>query len=180
MKILKGMLITALVLVAIPLIAALFVKKDYAVEREVIIEKDSKEVFSFIKHLKNQSEYSVWQQRDPNMERTFTGTDGTVGFIASWKSENEEVGSGEQEITKIDEGKRIETELRFKEPFEATDQAYMETEAMEGNKTKVKWGFTGRMNYPMNVMLLFMDMEEMVGGDLQTGLDNLKGLMEKK
>lgn len=36
------------------------------------------------------------------------------------------------------------------------------------------------MNYPMNIMLLFMDMEKMLGGELYTGLQNLKRELEKK
>jgi hypothetical protein len=35
------------------------------------------------------------------------------------------------------------------------------------------------MNYPANVMLLFMNMEKMVGGDLEKGLQNLKTILEK-
>jgi hypothetical protein len=31
----------------------------------------------------------------------------------------------------------------------------------------------------MNFMMVVMDMETAVGGDLQTGLNNLKGILEK-
>jgi hypothetical protein len=55
----------------------------------------------------------------------------------------------------------------------------MTTESMSDSSTKVKWGFNGSMAYPMNLMLLFMDMEEMLGNDLQQGLDNLKAVLEK-
>ncbi len=117
---------------------------------------------------------------DPNMKKTFTGTDGTVGFISAWDSDNNEVGKGEQEITKIIEGERVDMQLRFKVPFEAEDYAYMSTEANADSTTKVKWGFKGAFPYPMNLMGLFMDMEKEVGGDLATGLSNLKTLLEKQ
>jgi hypothetical protein len=35
------------------------------------------------------------------------------------------------------------------------------------------------MKYPTNLMLLFMDMEEMLSPDLQNGLNNLKTLLEQ-
>jgi hypothetical protein len=35
------------------------------------------------------------------------------------------------------------------------------------------------MPYPMNIMLPFMNMEEMLGGDLENGLKNLKNILEK-
>lgn len=35
------------------------------------------------------------------------------------------------------------------------------------------------MKYPMNLMMLFMDMEKQLAPDLQNGLDNLKTLLEQ-
>lgn len=179
MKILKGLLFLVVGIVILALIVALFVKKDYAVERETTINKPIAVVFDYIKHIKNQDQYSVWNNIDPAMKKTYTGTDGTVGFISAWESTNKNVGKGDQEITNITEGNRIDMKLRFKEPFEAEDEAYMVTEAIGENQTKVKWGFKGRMAYPMNLMLLFMDMEAMLGKDLQGGLDKLKIALEK-
>ena len=183
MKIVKIILIALAILiaiVAIPLIAALFVNGEYAVEREVVIQKPKQEVFDYIKFLKNQNNYSVWNMKDPNSKMEYVGTDGTVGFIASWDSENKEVGKGEQEIKKITEGERIDSELRFKISFESTDNAFMTTEAIDSTQTKVKWGFNGKMPYPMNAMKLFMDMDKMLGPDLEAGLNNLKAVLEKK
>lgn len=178
MKILKKILIVILIIVAIPLILALFVEKNYAVERDIVIDQPKQEVFDYIKYLKNQDNYSKWATMDPDMEKSYKGTDGTVGFISAWDSENEDVGKGEQEIVKIEEGKRIDFELRFYEPFESTEPAYMTTETVEGNNTKVSWGFSGHMDYPMNLMLSFMDFEQMIGDDLETGLKNLKAELE--
>ena len=58
--------------------------------------------------------------------------------------------------------------------------AFYNTEAIGANQTKVKWGFNGKMAYPMNFMLLFVDMDKMLGKDLQAGLDNLKTNMDGK
>jgi uncharacterized membrane protein len=178
MKILKIVLIVVAVLIAVPLITALFVKKDYGVEREITINKPKQQVFDYIKLLKNQDNFSKWAMMDPNTKKTYTGEDGTVSFVSAWESEI--TGVGEQEIKKIADGERLDFELRFKKPFEATDFAYMTTESISENETKVKWGFNGKMNYPINIMLLFMDMEKMLGDDLSTGLANLKNVMEKQ
>ncbi len=179
MRILKAIIIIIVILVAIPLITALFVKKDYAVEKEITINKPRQVVFDYIKMLKNQDNYSVWAARDPNMTKAYTGTDGTAGFISSWQSKNKEVGSGEQEILKVTEGERIDFKLRFKEPFEAQADAYMTTEAAGEQQTKVKWGFKGATPYPWNFMNLFIDMDKAVGKDFETGLTNLKTVLEK-
>lgn len=178
MKIIKKILIGFVALVALLLIIAIFIKKDYAVVREITINKPSSEVFAYIKMLKNQDNFSVWAQADPTMKKEFKGTDGTVGFVSAWDSQKDDVGKGEQEIIKIKEGERMDFELRFIKPFEATDYAYMTTEG-QGNLTKVKWGFNGKMDYPMNLMLLAMNMDEMLGKDLQQGLNQLKVVLEK-
>ncbi|WP_255701051.1 GNAT family N-acetyltransferase [Dyadobacter sp. CY323] len=165
-------------LIALVLIAALIMPKDYAVEKEIVISRPNAEVFAYLKPLKNQDNWSVWYSRDPHIKKNFTGTDGTVGFVSMWEG-NKDVGKGEQEITKIEDGKRIDTELRFLEPFESSNDAYMITEPVDSSSTRVKWGFTGAMPIPMNVMLPFMGMEESVGKDFQDGLNNLKEILEK-
>lgn len=179
MKIIKAILFSILGIIALALIVALFMPKDYAIRREVIINQPKDSVFSYVKYLKNQDNFSVWAKTDPNMKKTFRGVDGTVGAVSAWESTDENVGVGEQEIIKITEGDRIDFQLRFKSPFEATDDAYMTTEDISSTETKVQWGFNGKMDYPMNLMLPFLQMEKIIGNDLQTGLDNLKVILDK-
>jgi hypothetical protein len=180
MKIIKKIIIALLALVIIALIVALVVPKEYHVEREITINKPKDSVFNYVKYLKNQDNFSVWAKMDPTMKKTFSGTDGTVGAIAGWDSTDKNVGKGEQEIKNIIPGERLEFELRFKVPFESTDTAYMTTEAISPTQTKVEWGFDGKSPYPMNLMLAFMNMDEMLGKDLETGLKNLKAIQEAK
>ncbi len=175
MKILKIILIVFAVTIAIPLIAGLFIEKDFNIERQITINKPRNEVFQYVRYIKNQNRFSVWTNLDPNMKQEFRGIDGTVGFVSAWHSEDSGVGTGEQEIKAIREGERVEFELRFKKPFENTAMAYMTTEDT-GNETLVKWGMNGHMNYPMNVMSVLM--RSTLGKDLQTGLNNLKNIME--
>ena len=179
MKILKYLLFGVLGFIGLALVAALFVKKEYAVVREVTISKPVTQVFPYLKLLKNQDNFSVWNQKDPNMKKEYKGTDGMVGFVSAWESDNKEVGKGEQEIAKITENERVDIKLRFKIPFEAEDNAYFVTEMIDSNTTKVKWGFDGAFPYPMNLMSLFIDMDKEVGKDLEDGLTSLKALMEK-
>ena len=101
MNALKIVLFVVLGIVAIVLITALFVKKEYTVEKEIVINKSNPQVFSYVKFLKNQDNYSVWAKMDPNMKREYKGEDGTVGFVSVWKSEKKDVGAGEQEIKKL-------------------------------------------------------------------------------
>ena len=177
---LKILLIVIAAIIIVPLVIALFAKKDYSIEKEITINRPLVEVFDYVVILRNQDNFSVWMDMDQDVRQNFRGTDGTVGFVSAWESDDKNVGSGEQEITAIIPYQRIEYELRFIEPFESVSQAYMTTEALSDDQTLVKWGFTGKMNYPMNLMLVVMDFEGMIGNDLQTGLDNLKVILEQK
>lgn len=165
-------------IIAALLIAGLFIPKGMKATREIIINKPNAEVFNYIKQLKNQDNYSKWGSMDPNMKKEYRGTDATVGFVSAWEG-NKKGGAGEQEITGVEEGRKLSTELRFIKPFKSVAQSTMTTEALSDNSTKVSWGFEGQMNYPMNIMKLFMNMEKSIGDDFSTGLSNLKALLEK-
>ena len=180
MKVLKRVLIVLAIIIAIPLILAAFLNKNFDVSREVTISKPNADVFAYIRCLKNQDYYSVWNQLDPDMKKDYKGTDGEVGFVASWESTDENVGKGSQEITSIKEGSSLETHLTFKEPFESESDAYMLTEAKGEGATTVKWGVKGTFAYPMNLMLLFWDMDAEMGPDLENGLKNLKTVLESE
>lgn len=179
MKILKILGIVVLVLIAIPLIAGLFIPSEYGVSEKIVIDRPLDEVYDFAKYLKNQDQYGKWNQIDLDMEHYYEGEDGTVGFVSGWRSQNPEVGQGEQEIIAIQERQRIDYELRFLEPFQSTNKAFMTFSEVGPNQTEVGWGFDGKMSYPMNVMLPLMNMEEVLSGDFRVGLENLKQLLEK-
>ena len=113
------------------------------------------------------------------MKKEYKGTDGTVGFVSAWEGDDKNVGKGEQTITKIIEGDLLETDLHFIKPFEGKALAFMTMEEADTTSTKLTWSFSSSMPYPMNIMLVFMDMEKMLGKDYELGLANLKGELEK-
>ncbi|WP_083750242.1 SRPBCC family protein [Rhodohalobacter halophilus] len=182
LKIIRALKITGLVialLAAIILAATFTLDTEFSVERSVVIDQPKEVVFDYIRYLENQNSYSVWVARDPGIRLEYRGTDGTVGAVSAWNG-SEESGSGEQEITGIAEGERVDFELRFFEPFESTSYAYKSTESVSENQTLVTWGMYGSFPRPMNLMLLFFDLEEAIGDDYETGLENLKQILENQ
>ncbi len=170
MKFLK---ITALVLVAVlalALIAAALLPKDFDSHREIIINQPKQEVYDYIKYIKNQDNFGVWQLSDPDLKASFEGEDGQVGFKYSWESDK--LGKGSQTLTYLQEGERMESELDF--GFGEPAKAYFQLEETAPDQTKVTWGLTGRSPYPLNLMNLFFD----VGRDFEQGLVNLKNVLE--
>jgi hypothetical protein len=178
-KLLKIAGLILLGLLVLILLVAAFLKKDYSVERSISINKSKSEIFDYARYLKNQNNFSVWAKIDPGMKQEFRGTDATVGFVSAWDSKVKEAGKGEQEIVKIDEGNSIDYEIRFLKPMKSTDNASLSFESINDSTTTVKWRFFGKMKYPMNLMLVLMDMDAMLGKDLEGGLENLKVILEK-
>lgn len=179
MKILKRIGLFLLAFLALALITALFVKKELHAEREIVINKPRADVYNYVRYLKNQNDYSKWGSMDPAMKKSFRGTDGNVGFVSAWSSEKSDVGEGEQEITALKDGERIDYAIHFIRPMESRATSYMILEPQGEAQTKVRWGFDSRMAYPFNLMRLFMDMDKMIGDDFAMGLRNLKAKLEK-
>jgi hypothetical protein len=92
MNILITILIVLGSLIALLLIIALLTKKEFSLEKQVIINKPKQEVFNYLKLIRNQERYSVWVMKDPHVKMIYTGSDGTVGFTSSWESNDKNVG----------------------------------------------------------------------------------------
>ena len=178
MKIVIIILISVAALITLLLIITLFIKNEYVIKREIVINQSSEEVYKYIKFLRNQENYSKWVMADPGMKKEFTGTDGNTGFVYAWDSENKNVGKGEQEIIRLVEGERVDSEIRFIKPFEGIAITSMLIEPASERQTKVIWSMNGKNNYPMNLMIPFID--NLLGKDLQMSLGNLKSILEKK
>jgi uncharacterized protein YndB with AHSA1/START domain len=163
-------------IIALLLIIALFTKKGYNTNSEIIINAPRQRVFDYLKQIKNQDNYNKWVMMDPNMKREFKGTDGTVGFIYAWNG-NKQAGEGEQEIKAITEGKNIEMEIRFVRPIAGIAHAKMTTESLSDNQTKVTWTTAAPMKYPLNIMLSMI--VKMLEKDMATSLTTLKNILEK-
>ena len=178
MRILKRVLFIIAIIIAIPFIAALLMKKTFVVEREIIIDKPRQEVFTYVKNLRNQPHYSNWAMRDPDMKASYTGADGEVGSTMAWESPDPNVGKGELAITNLVDGERVDVEIRFTEPFVSTNPVSTITEPLSDTQTKVKSVYQGTMPYPTNLMCAIV--EDIVAKEMESSLANLTGVLEMK
>ncbi len=164
-------------IVLLLLLTAALIKKEFLLEKNITINKPKRDVFNYLKLIRNQEYYSVWVMKDPNVKLVYTGIDGSVGFKSSWESNDRNVGIGEQEIIKIEDDKSIEVEIRFKKPFEGTNWARTTVSELGDSQTKITNTFFGKNKFPINLMNLMMD--KMIGKDLQQNLLNMKTILEK-
>lgn len=171
MKTLKTILIVIVVIIAIPLILGLFAPKHFYSERSIIIDRPKDEVFNYIRFVRNQDNFGVWQLSDPNLKFVEEGTDGTEGYKYTW--DGEKTGQGSQTIILVAPTDSVVNELDF--GFGDPVQSFFKVYAIDSTSTEVIWGLRGTSPYPLNVMNLFFD----VGKDFEQGLANLKNVLEK-
>lgn len=131
-------LLVILAILAIPLTAAAFMDKQFTIEEKILIHKPLNKVFSYLKLLRNAENYNKWVMTDPNLQKEFSGADGTAGFLYRWKSDMKQVG---QDIKRIIEGNRIDYEIRFTKPFAGTSVSSLLTQPAGNGQTEVTWAF---------------------------------------
>jgi len=177
-KVLKIVGILILLVIVFVLVAAIFLPKTVHLEREVSINASPEKIWPLVSNFRNHTKWSPFIKKDPDVILTYEGADATVGSVYAWKG-NREVGSGRQTLTKLVEPRRVESHLNFIEPFEGEAEAFMIL-TPAGAVTKTVWGFDSKYPYPMNAMLMFVDIDGMLGKDYSDGLSKLKQLAESQ
>lgn len=149
--------------------------EEYRVSRSTSIAAPAERVHENVNNFKNWSGWSPWAKLDPNMQVTLTGAPSGVGAQYAWKG-NSDVGEGTMAITES-RPEAIKIDLEFKEPFQSkanTDFAFKSA----GANTDVTWSLSGKHTLMSKAMCLVMDMDQMMGPDLEKGLATLKSQSE--
>lgn len=171
---------TVILLIAVAIIVlGSYLKNDYKIVREIRIKKPKQQIFSYIRLLRNQNEYSYYNRKDPNTVKSYSGTDGEVGFTYSWSSKVNSIGTGTQTISKIVEGDEISCNIQFTKPLPLKSIAVISLTAISENETKVTWTFSSIYNFPLNVVIYFADLEKLIGNDIASSLITLKETLER-
>ncbi|MCA9774978.1 MAG: SRPBCC family protein, partial [Myxococcales bacterium] len=129
---------------------------EFRIERAATIAAPPEAVFPLVNDFHEWRAWSPWEERDPDMQRTYEGPPAGVGAIYAW-SGNKDVGAGRNTITESRPNDRIGMKLEFMEPFEATNAVEF-TFRPEGDGTRVTWAMSGRNNFVGKAMDLFMNM----------------------
>lgn len=175
MRFLKNLIIGLVVLAAVLVGVAYLLPREVAVARSVTIEAAPEAIFPHVNAMQATEAWSPWLDRDPNVQLSYEGPEAGVGNKLSWASEVREVGSGTQVITVSVPNERVETALDFGPMGTATASFVL---VPQGAATEVTWGFVTDLG--MNPVARYMGlmMDRWVGGDYETGLNNLKALVE--
>jgi Polyketide cyclase / dehydrase and lipid transport len=161
--------------VAVLLVIASLLPKNYNIEKTTVIKKAVQEVMSKVGNLNFYSQWNPWQQSDPSSKATITGTPGTAGHKYAW--EGKKVGVGSLTLNSKDE-KHIHFVLEFIKPWssKAKDNWLFE-EWGDGNECKVTWQNSGELPWPV-ARLMGPVINKQLNHQFETGLKNLKQMCE--
>ncbi|HEU4725429.1 MAG TPA: SRPBCC family protein [Candidatus Eisenbacteria bacterium] len=153
----------------------------YHVERNLEVAAPPDLVFGVLNDLRQFAGVLVlfgtpWEETDPGMQKTFEGPATGVGQSYAWDSKKE-VGRGRMTIEESVPARKVGIKLEFVAPMKSTATfAFTLAEAPSG--TLVTWSMDGNHNFLGKAFGLFMNMDKMLGADIEKGLARLKTAAE--
>jgi effector-binding domain-containing protein len=171
----KKLLYVILGIVVLYLILALVGKSRVIVERSIVVNQPVEMVKKHLgDHKFFHEKWSPWTEKDPAMTINYTGNPGEVGHSMNWSSKVEEVGQGTMAITAVN-GDSIVEKLSFEGMGDS--KAYFISTPKDGG-TNVTWGMDMHIGFFSRPIMMFMNMDKMIGPDYEKGLANFKKVME--
>jgi len=175
MKIIKKILYVIIGLFVVYFILCLAGPSQMKVERSIDINASADLIKSKMIDLKFfQETWSPFTEKDPAMKVTYEGETGKEGNKMSWVSDKKEVGIGSMKY-KYTHGDTIMESLFFEGQGEAQ---IFHIVTSNGNASKVTWNMQNSIPFFFRAMMLFMNIDKMVGPDFEKGLSKLKTAME--
>jgi hypothetical protein len=179
MKFLKGLLIVGLLLSGAYVVTALLGDDNFKVERSKEINAPIAVVFHQVSKFDNWSEWLPWKEKDASATYILEGEDGTIGAKLKWSGDPELSGKGSMTATEIVVNEKFEYDLTFTEPREMNSKVYF-TFKDNGETTNVTWATEGDIAFEARPIMMFMDMDAMVGADFERGLFKMDSLAQIK
>ncbi|TAL04205.1 MAG: polyketide cyclase [Rhodospirillaceae bacterium] len=167
----------AVILIAAILAYTATKPSTFRVQRSARINASPEKIFPLINDFHSWVSWSPYENRDPDMRRTYGTITGGKGATYAWDG-NKNVGQGSMEIVVASPPSNLTIKLDFMKPFEAHNTAEFTLEPV-GDSTVVTWAMDGPQPYVAKVMSLFFNMDKMIGKDFEAGLANLKTAVEK-
>jgi len=165
--------------IAIILIFAATKPDSFSVQRDAMVNAPPDKIFPLISDFHQWAGWSPWENKDPAMQRTYSGSQRGKGAVYAWNG-NKNVGSGRMEILDASSPSKIFIKLDFLKPFEGHNTAeFTMLPQGDATTTNITWVMRGPAPFIYKVMQVFMNMDRMIGKDFEIGLANLKQLVEK-
>jgi len=149
----------------------------YTVERSATIDAPPARVYDQIADFHKWTDWSPWEDVDPELKRTYSGAESGTGAVYAW-SGNRKAGQGRMQIADATQPSRVKIDLVFEKPWKARNDTVF-TIQPEGSGSRVTWSMTGKKTLMTKAMGLIKSMDKLLGPDFEKGLARLKATAEK-
>ena len=175
MKFLKGIGIFIVALIAIYVVLGLVGPSEYRVARSIKIDAPVEVVFDQTSKFSNWAAWSPWAAEDPEAKYTIEKDEQIVGAKMGWDGKIS--GKGSMTITEIVANEKTIYALSFVEPWVMSSVGgFIYTQ--EDGLVNVEWYDEGNIPFSQRPMMMFMDLEEMMGPMFERGLEDIKKIAE--
>jgi uncharacterized protein YndB with AHSA1/START domain len=169
MKKALGTIVVLLIVVVLGIVGFASTRpNEFTITRAADLAAPPSSVYMLVNDFSRWPEWSPWEKLDPALKRTISQPSGGVGASYAWVG-NDQVGEGKMTILESVPDSRVAIRLEFIKPFASVCQSVIAIEP-SGEGSHVTWTMTGQNNLMSKVMGLFMNMDQMVGKDFETGL----------
>ena len=170
-RIVKSLIVLAVILAAI----SLFLPRQVVVARTISIDAPASRIYPYVSNFKKFNEWSPWVTIDKNTRFEFSGPKQGKGAILKWRSDDQSVGTGMQEITDAVENESVKTALDFGDKGSAT--AFFKLREKDSS-TDLTWSFETDAGYNPIMRWMGLMFDKWVGAEYERGLQRLKRLVE--
>jgi Polyketide cyclase / dehydrase and lipid transport len=174
-KALKLAALGLLGVVVLLVLVGLFLPRQWRVERAIVIQAQPARIHPLLANLRRWQDWAAWnKEMDPEVKYEFAGPEEGAG--ASWSWQGPKMGRGRMVVTRAEADKGLWVDEAI-ESDEINAQGAL-TYAPEGTGTRVTWTDTGTLP-PVIGGYFVGQINDMLGGHFQVGLERLKALAEK-
>ncbi|NBV41813.1 transcriptional regulator [bacterium] len=175
---LKKAALTVIVLIALFLGYIAMQPSHYVISRSVSINAPVSDIFPLINNPKQMNSWNPWVAMEPTTPMTYSGPESGVNARADW-TDGKQLGTGSATIVESVAESKVVTRVEFTKP-QAMLQYSEITLIASNNQTKATWTVSGNNGFVPRLFCFFMNMEKMVGGTMEKGLQTLKTTVESQ
>jgi hypothetical protein len=150
---------------------------SFRVQRSITIHASQERVFPFINDLRSWEAWSSDTGGDGTVQKIYSGPASGTGAAAEWNGSGR-AGAAKMLIVESVVPSKVSVKVDWSKPFKAHNLNEFTFHA-QGDETEVDWSIEASNLYAMKLMGIFVNMQSVFGNHMESGLKNLKGVVEK-
>jgi carbon monoxide dehydrogenase subunit G len=171
-------IVLSVVIVIAALLAFAATKPNsFRVQRSITIHAPREKVFLFINDLRSWEAWSSDTGGDGTVQKIYSAPASGTGAAAEWNGSGR-AGAAKMIIVESVAPSKVSVKVDWFKPFKAHNLNEFTLHA-QGDETEVDWSIQASNLYAMKVMGIFVNIQAEFGKHMESGLKNLKGVVEK-